>query len=224
MPVLLPRTVIRTISNTHLKWMTPGFVVLMGHTVSQLLTVAREEHAHTVQCACRYRAHVHSREQLPELLPPQKLILLRPLADDDPTEPAGISAGPLGPPLAAISQGSGGTGVSDELSSTKQGPTSPVTAGSAGSYGHAGDSQRPLPDAASPHVPLGQGQGIESSPDAESRRMEAVGGRGEQWDAVYLEPRELMEEGILLSANWRKHHGGPHILAAMESALASCSA
>ena len=189
--------------------------------------MVRRTYAHAMQCACRYRAHVHSREQLPGLLPPKKLILLRPLADAGPTDAPGKSAGqapPLGPPLAAISQGSGGTGVSDELSSTKQGPTSPVTAGLAGSHGHVGDLQRPLPDAASPHMPLGQGQGIESSPDAESRRVEAVGGRGEQWDAVYLEPRELMEEGILLSANWRKHHGGPHILAAMESALASCSA
>ena len=170
---------------------------------------------------------MHSREQLPELLPPQKLILLRPLADVDPISAPGNPAGQapaLRSPLAASSQGSGGTVAADVLGSTKQGPTSPVAADSAGSNGHAGDLQRPLPDAASPHLPLGQGQGIENSPDVESRRVKAVGGPGEQWDAVYLEPRELMEEGILLSASWRKHHGGPHILAAMESALASCSA
>lgn len=164
---------------------------------------------------------MHSRPQLPELLPPQRLILLRPLADASSNESTKLSAG-TDPRASGASKGKAASGDSptQQPAQPKPGGTA-VTADSALPRSSSeGGVHATLPDDVPSHQASGHAR---CERDVEDGSAKGTAGAGEQWDAVYLEPKELMEEGILLSANWRKHHGGPHILAAFDSALSACS-
>ena len=158
--------------------------------------------------ACRYRTHVQARTPMPVLLPPARLIFLRELSEETPAGPSG------GPPKVQRDQQAGGcmgvAGQADRKASPSQ-----ELSGLAGPAGQPAPSEEPQPAEASA---------------AEAADPAGLGGLGRsavkpegQWDAVWLEPQQLMDEGLLLSSRWRRHHSGPCILAALSSALRACS-
>lgn len=186
---------------------------------------------------CRYRAHVHARQPQEILLPPARLIFLRPLADKPKGRPATPESGPVTP------SGRLARDKSQCHQSTQQRPVSPNTQQRQQQLQQGSDVQ-PDSDPAGRGIAEGASSGLDglangialegrgvSKEAAAQDLLEAGGqgaagqaaGQGEQWDAVWLQPKQLLDEGLLLSTQWRRHHSGPAIIAALSAALASCS-
>ena len=170
---------------------------------------------------CRYRAHVHARKPLPELLLPERLIFLRPLADQAPEHAATPLQHPALPSgrLEHDRAQNGGTPAGDLAAAQRRSCAEP----------HCLDCMCPSgPQLSGGSLP----EALDQPSRSQSNKADEEAGKGtspgmhtcgEQWDAVWLQPRQLMDEGILLSSQWRRHHSGPIILAALTAALHSCS-
>ena len=162
---------------------------------------------------------MHARKPVATLLPPARLIFLRPLADGAPHGAPDLSAADadlaisLGPAERDLSQPNGTP--EQESSSHSGGQTGPGQVDSARTA--AVKLRRKLLQQAG-DVEEQVGAGFDGSWKLREKR-----GPQEQWDAVWLQPRQLLDEGLLLSAQWRRHHSGPVILAALSSALCACS-
>ena len=177
---------------------------------------------------------MHARKPLPSLLPPARLIFLRPLLDGRPHKPAPLvmPASPAKQQQAPAKPQNGHAAESQLVSLPRPGSARQPASGEQ-QQGHnaaledssaipAGslDGSLEQPDSAAQSEDDAEAGGSRSKPQSAGKQQQQ---QEEQWDAVWLQPKQLLDEGLLLSSQWRRHHSGPAILAALGAALSYCS-